>query len=253
MDNVNEIIYPIIVGSILFILFAITMVAFYGKLRSREKIQELKYQFREQMLQSNLDIYEQTLDQLSMEIHDNVGQVLSLAKIQANLLVEKNVVDNELAEAIKENISRALADLRSMSKSMNADYIRNRNICQAIEDESERIKRLGLFDMIVSISGNVTDLSAQSKLIIFRMFQECLQNIIKHANASSVRISIEFTNEKFLLSVYDNGNGFDNTKTANNSVGLSSMISKAKIIKGDFNLTSKAGQGTSITISCPIC
>ncbi|HMI63946.1 MAG TPA: histidine kinase, partial [Puia sp.] len=192
-NQYKEILIVLIACTVLFLVLAAIILLFlylYQRRRYEQQRQltDLQQQFREQSLKAQLEIQEQTFLAISQEIHDNVGQVLSLAKVQVNILHETGQLDKELLEATRDNIGKAMADLRDLSGSLNSDRIRYSPIHETLMREADGINRTGTILAEVQIEGEAREMEPQKKLILCRILQESIQNCLKHSGASRILI-----------------------------------------------------------------
>ncbi len=130
---VFTIITVIIILLFLGILFLVMLVNYNNKKGQMSKEKQLmRATFDKQLLESKLEIQEQTFDMISQEIHDNVGQILSLAKVQLGIMEQKQTVDNELLGNVKESISLAMTELRDIAKSLSSERIHPLSLQESI-------------------------------------------------------------------------------------------------------------------------
>lgn len=215
---------------------------------------ELQEHFREELLRTQLEIQEQTFKTISQEIHDNIGQMLSLAKLNLATIdlrkEEKAVVKIEDA---KDLVGKAIQDLRDLSKTLNTESIAATGLLKAIEAELHLLQKTGTLQTTFDISGTPVRLDAQKELILFRIVQEALHNIIKHAQAANVRVNAVFEHGRFKLLIADDGCGFEESaESIAAGSGLGNMQSRSALIGAGWQLESKKGQGTSVRITLPI-
>lgn len=251
MSNTNEQVVYTIIAVITILLFLgillIVVLLYYHK-----KQKNIEVAGKQQRLQSQLEMQEQTFNIISQEIHDNVGQALSLAKVQLNLLEQGNTFNKNLVAETKESISKAISDLRDIAKSLNTDRIEQSLLPEIISDELARISRSGLMHTDLQVEGEVQTIQSQKKLIIFRIIQEALQNIIKHSKASSICLHFHYYEDCLKIIIADNGNGFDtNIMTKKDGLGLQNIVSRAALIGGKADIQSTINEGTTITIETP--
>jgi len=237
--------------------FIITIVYLYRKkqLAYFKTIEELKLDYEKNLLHTHLEMQEQTLQHISREIHDNISLSLTLAKLNLNTLdwnhtaTAKNKIDSAL-----EQISKALADLSDISKGMNSELIIRQGLIEALEKEITRLRELSLFELDYKVSGNPVFLDSQKELVIFRIIQEAFNNIIKHAKASSVKLTLDYSAGHIDVSIADNGKGFCKSaveQDKKSTAGLNNMQKRAVLFNGRTIIESRIGSGTSVFITIP--
>ena len=223
----------------------------------REK-EQLKVSYEKEILTTQLEIQEQTFKNISQEIHDNIGQVLSLVKL--NIYTLDNAPPQAFHEKLdnsKELITKAIQDLRDLSKSMNTDYISELDLVRSIEYELEMIQKTGTYKVEFNTNGKAYRLNRQEELVLFRIVQEVLHNIIRHAKANAIYVKAMFDKESFALQIADNGKGFDASRISSNNLeglglGIRNMHNRAKMINADFKLSSTLQKGTTVTVVLPL-
>jgi two-component system NarL family sensor kinase len=224
----------------------------------QKNLEELKSKQEKLILQTELEIQEQTFQFISMEIHDNITQVLSLAKLHLNCLTVSQDLENiDRLNKSKDLISKALEDLSNLSKSLDSDIIESHGLIHAIQYEIERWKRFTDDKIELQIIENVDFLNNRNELLIFRIIQEALNNIIKYAKASVITIRIERKDSDLKISISDNGIGFDIEKIYENKKvgkmsGLKNMKQRAEILGGILNIFSIPGGGSTVEAIIPI-
>lgn len=252
----------IIGGALIFSLLVIFIIIFIFLYQRRyyrykqERIQ-LQSQFQETLLQSQLEIQEQTLKTISQEVHDNIGQVLSLAKL--NLSTMDIARQDELQEKIvdsKKLVSKAIQDLRDLSKSMNTDNIEAIGLLGTLQYEMEMVRKTGFLAQL-NVEGIVIRLQPQKELIVFRIIQEILNNIMKHAEATSIDTRLIYNEKEVKIIITDNGKGFDleplnKNTTSGFGLGIRNMHNRAKLIGADFTMNSIIGKGTVVVVAIPL-
>jgi len=267
MQNTNTSWY--IVGTIITVTTFI--ISFYGYLIYRTikkhnakslalqmKLEELKFKQEKLILQTEIEIQEQTFQFISMEVHDNITQVLSLAKLYLNCLELNNDSENlSRLHNSKELISKSLIDLSSLSKSLDSDIIESHGLIHALQFEIERWKKFSKKSFELNISTTVQFMDKQKELLIFRIIQEALNNIVKYADASSVKVIMQNEDDDLVISILDNGKGFDlqtvyENKKAGQMAGLKNMRHRAESLNGQLEILSTPGKGSKITARVPI-
>lgn len=253
-DGLNDYVY---IGTVIFLLLALLFIFFLVvSLKRRRKMNlektQLHTQFQEELLRTQLEIQEQTFKTISQEIHDNIGQMLSLAKLNLNTvdLQKEEKAAGKIGSA-KDLVSKAIQDLRDLSKTLNTDTIAAAGLLNAIEAELHLLQKTGALETHFLTSGTPVKLDAQKELILFRIVQEALHNVIKHAQASEVSVSALFEDGQFLLQIRDNGCGFEERSRPLFGSGLRNMQSRSKLIGADWKIESGKTGGTAICITLP--
>ena len=251
----------ILTGFLLIVAIGIIMLVLVYQKKQLQYLREkeqLMVTYEKEILESKLEIQEQTLKTISQEIHDNIGQVLSLAKLTINTMnCDEPAVMQEKIESSSQLVGKAIQDLRDLSKSLNTDHITKLGLINAIEHEFIIIKKAGNYQTSLTHEGDLYKLSHQHQLILFRLFQEVLNNILKHSKASAVEVNVVYHSPNFILQISDNGNGFDlsklnDTNTKSNGLGILNMKNRTRLIGADLNIISEPGQGTLVKITLPI-
>ncbi len=198
-------------------------------------------------------IQEQTLNHVSQEIHDNVGQMLSLVKIQLNLAAQKNNTANELIAEAQENIGRAMMDLRDLAKGMSSERIRVLGLVGSVEQEAERIRRTGSCLISIECKGVVIQLEHQKETILFRVIQECLQYTLKQSRATEILLSFNYIDQCLHINIKDNGKGFLVSRESNLvGMGLLNIHHRIQLMNGRIIIQSEPGTGTNLHIEVPL-
>ncbi|MBV9988090.1 MAG: hypothetical protein JO301_10445 [Chitinophagaceae bacterium] len=225
------------------------------KILQQQKLAALRAEFEKDLLQTRLEIQEAVLKNISMEIHDNIGQIMLLANINASLLQSMSMPPGapELIQETKKLLSKAIEDITSLSRSLHSDRITEIGVFKAIETELELLGKKGLFETEFNIDPEELPgaLPKESQLVLFRIFQELSKNIIKHAKASKVTVAIRKLPAGFTLSVTDNGVGFETDAAPAQGVGMHSLKDRIRMINGKIELDSAPGRGTSVNIFVP--
>ncbi len=212
-----------------------------------EKV-EMRKQFELEKLQSQLEIQEQTLKNISGEIHDNIGQILSLVGLQISTIPTNKP---EKIDQTSELLDRAIEDLRNLSKRLDTDRITSIGIIEAITHEMKVIERTGKFATELSIEADFEMLSSDKTIILYRIIQEILNNIIKHSKATKISIQLKDNDREDVLIIEDNGIGFDMKAMEGKGLGLNNIVNRAKLIGGNATINSSINNGTSITFKIP--
>ena len=211
-----------------------------------------KQRFEKEIIRSQLETQEQTLQNISWELHDNVGQLLSVAKMQLNIL-QPNLAEKQkvLVNETGQIISKSLQEIRSLSKLLNPEVIKNIGLEEAIQLEVDRFNRLNFIDATFSIIGESIAIDQKDEIILFRILQEFLSNSVKHSKTAKLDVTITYTPEELIIKAQDFGVGFDK-KTIRKGSGLLNMKSRAKLISTKLKLNSEKDKGVLLTLTYPL-
>ena len=271
-NKIFEMFQTNLVFNIILILsfFSTIIIVFYGvmifnsikiynekSLLLQKDLEELKINQEKMILETEVEIQEQTFQFISREIHDNIIQTLSLAKLNLNVLDYKNPLEiNVLVTKSVDLITKSLSDLNNLSKSLDADLIANHGLTQALQFELEKWSMHSKTKLKLEVIGEIQHIKTSTELIVFRIIQESLSNILKYANASSILIALNYSSNELLFTIKDNGIGFNPEKELGNKkigkkAGLKNMKQRAEMVNGQFEIESNLNKGTTISVKIP--
>lgn len=259
-SNTEAIIFIIATTSLILLLavFIITILYLYQKkqLSFQKNLEAIKLNHEKNILQTQLEIQEQTLQDVSRDIHDNISLSLTLCKLHLNTLnYPRPVPFQEKIDLSVSLITEAIHNLRNISKSLNADIIKHNGLLKAVENEIGKLSKTGLFQIQYEIKGNPVFMECQKELVLFRIIQESFNNIIKHAHAGKINLILNYSLHKLDMCIQDNGIGFlvcDNQeKMLKLTSGLNNIRQRAIMIESECEIRSEPGKGTTIEISVP--
>jgi signal transduction histidine kinase len=219
------------------------------------KLIEAKENHLKELFEVKLEVHEKITGDLSREIHDSVGQYLSLAKLGVNTLdLDRKDESRNGLDEISQILEKSLDDLRSISRTMNSEIVRKGGLIKSIEMQVGHIRRLCKYDIGFEVIGEHTRLDENKEMVFFRIVQEAINNIIRHSAATHINISLNYCNNLIKLQIDDDGKGFDIDEQLlgpNHLNGIYNMKHRAELIKADFQIISKIGSGTTIKVSAP--
>lgn len=228
------------------------------RLKQQHERQQLKENYEREVLTTQIESRDQTLRDISQEIHDNMGQILSVARINLNIL-EKEMMDQPQLKRIKDTnglLGDVIKYIRMLSKGLNSDMLSTYGLRESIKFELKRIEQSALINCQFSTEGDDFAIDSKKEIVIYRMVQEILNNILKHAAASEISISMNYTPLNFILTIKDNGKGFDKEETVLRNIadagsGIRNLQKRATLVGADLQIISQPGQGTEIQINLP--
>ncbi|MDO5981467.1 sensor histidine kinase [Flavivirga spongiicola] len=236
----------LIISSVVLFILIITMISLFILFQKRKNALILKNKFAEkhfeqEISKAQIEIREETFRNISWELHDNIGQLLTLAKIQLQNDSPVNEVKGTLDKCIKE--------LRDLSKLISPDALKNMSLEQAVADEINRFNRLNFIESQLIIKGQQTKIDSKIEIVFFRILQEFFSNTIKHAKATHLDILLDYQTDMLIITAEDNGLGFDIKKQKGSGIGLNNIKNRAKLVNANATILSKPNKGTKLTIT----
>nr|WP_299032267.1 ATP-binding protein [uncultured Tenacibaculum sp.] len=238
----------VVIATILTILGVVFLVVLFTVFQNRKnklllERAENKKRYEREIAETQIEIREETLRNISWELHDNIGQLLTLARIQLQHASPENMGE------ISEIIAESLTEVRALSKIINPDFINNIKLKEAINLEVERFNRLNYIDAKLTIVGEEQEINQKHGIIIFRILQEFFSNTIKHSKASQLEVFLNYKEDYVEIKAQDNGVGFDLTRVGLKGIGLQNIKARAKLINAEAKFKSEPQKGTSLIIN----
>jgi signal transduction histidine kinase len=242
--------------SILAGLFIAGIILFASQYR-KKKLQYVKEKGEQEkqhqldLLNTQLDTQQQTMQHIGREIHDNIGQKLTLASIYSKQLSSNTEVDtgNKL-NSISNIIDESLAELRQLSKTLDNPELAKVGILSLLQEEARRVNASGICYLAVSADENI-NLQASIKNTLFRLLQEFIQNSLKHAACKKINIELRQNGPGLFVKATDDGKGFD-ASAISTGMGQQNMKRRAELLNAAYSLTSGNGNGTTLTLQVPL-
>lgn len=240
----------IFIGLILFFCVIIIRLYFNKIKKYTELLHQKDLDFQKAITQTVIETQEQVLNNISQDLHDDAGQQLTYINFQIENMKLDSPELGEILEPVSQSLGNLSQSIRSISYALNSQLLLQQDVIKAIATEIKRLQKNAKIDIVYSFKEiEMKKFDDNEKIIIYRIFQECINNIFKHAKASKMSIFIT-TSPDFKMIIADNGKGFDPTdKKGKLSLGLINMISRANSIAYHLAVESQVGSGTEITLS----
>lgn len=251
----------ILLSALVFFLVAAGLVFLVFTYNKRRKIhamekEGLKKTHETILLKSHIEVQEQTMQTIASNLHDNIGQLLSLTNLT---LASINIDDREKASKKIDNstelVNKSIKELRELAKLLQGEKLLEKGIGYALAQEVAWLKKSEVYQInFTNQLEEQLETSPEKDLIILRLFQEIVNNIIKHAKATEIIFSLAQQQENLLIVIKENGIGFnyhDVSKNSSVGLGLHTIEKRVKLIDGTFQVDSTIGKGTQITLIIP--
>lgn len=196
---------------------------------------------------------EKERNELGLELHDNINQLLSVVKLYLGMAKKEETYHPEIIEKSYHHLEAAITEIRNLSHSLVTPTLGEDGLKDALKYLVDSVPTVNniRFDLSVDETYDSLQVEKNKELMIYRIVQEQLSNIIKYANASDVSISLKQEQESLYLSVSDNGVGFDTEQTAGKGIGLKNIISRIGYYDGDMKIISAPGKGCTLEVLIP--
>lgn len=221
-----------------------------------DRIEELSHTYEQKLTINQHEVQENTLLTVARELHDNFNMRLIVASMNLRHIDWNNQIQTKekVTDSI-EQLNESIQGLTDLSRSLNSDLIQSLGLVGALEKEIERLSRASNLRIHFLVNGEPVFLPELIEISIFRLFQECFNNIIKHSGSNLVQITITYLSHHVYLMVLDHGIGFnynesEGTVTGSGS-GLQNLRSRIKLIDGQMKIKSTPNEGTSFLFTIP--
>lgn len=246
----------VLVTLIILLLIASVIISVFLSSRQRLKqdvqLSELKLVYEKELRNAELELTEQLMSHIGRELHDNVGHTL----LNMQLIIENQKIDSPQANPqlnqFGELLLQAVDQLRMLSRSLSHDYLSGLSFQDAIHKEIERLEAYSSMKAkYIPGTRKYDTLDKDQLLMSYRIFQEVINNIVRHSKATSITVRSNFND--YLLKIEDNGVGFNfnNVLNSSNASGLKNIIKRASLAGLDLKIDSSIGNGTTITLALP--
>jgi PAS domain S-box-containing protein len=220
------------------------------KLRLQQELIEEKISAQKEVARVILDTQEQERSEIGKELHDNVNQLLTTAKLYIeNIHYFPDQIDDFVSKGVQ-LLQKTIHEIRLLSKQLVTPVMSDIGFEATIEELISHYRSLQLFEIDLHYAVCEKLLDKGLKLTIYRIIQEQLNNIVKYAKASLVRVAVQFCDGELQVVISDNGVGFDCSKLSQ-GLGLKNMKHRAEMYKGHVDIRSSPGNGSIITTGFP--
>jgi two-component system, NarL family, sensor kinase len=250
-----------VMGVTAIMLILITLIISYlfisdkRKNQHRQQLLEMNSQYEKTLLESQLKIQEETFLSISQNLHDNIGSTISTAMLL--LYTDHQTTADELdynrREALR-MMDRVVDDLKNISRSLNAGYLKDLGLSEAIRQRIEQVGRSRKYEIDLSLNEMPQRLDSQKQVLLFFVFQELLNNIHKHAKAKKISVTLQYSLHELVMKIKDDGIGLHGKENENmnaRGTGLINMRRHASMMNATLSIQSENGNGTEVILTVP--
>jgi signal transduction histidine kinase len=249
----REVMFAVLFATSVLVLLAFFLLFFFVRYRYKSnqyisERQKLKVEYEQALLQAQIEVHENTLSSLGYELHDNIGQLLSSTKMLLGVLQRTMKEVPETLNIAEETLGKAIGEVRSLSKSLDKEWLQQFNLIENLQTEVHRINAAKGLQIHFTHCENIF-LTTDKQLILFRIIQEALQNAIKHSGAENIYIEIINDNDDLIINVIDNGKGFEDIVNPSAGLGLKNMKHRTTLLGGNIEWSSESNKGVTVIIN----
>ena len=238
---------------------AIRMVGSMQDITEKKEMEErlLQQEVNKQKLvaQAMVDAQEKERAEIGKELHDNINQILSTTKLYLELAKSDNEERLNLINRSAGNIHNAIRQIRNISRSLVPASIGDLGLIDSLTDLVESLQLTKAIQAEFHPMGNFDEkLSDKTKLMLFRIIQEQVNNVLKHSGARHlvIELILEETENRIELNITDDGKGFNPEKVRKKGLGLSNIRSRADLFGGKVTIQSAPGRGCKLKVQVPV-
>jgi two-component system sensor histidine kinase UhpB len=208
--------------------------------------------FQKQITEATIIGQEKEKEEIGKELHDNINQILASVKLYLDTAAGNAAMKDELLIKSKEHIVHAINEIRKLSHSLIPPFVGEHKLLDAIKALIDEMNMVGLFKTYLQASNfDESKFDHNRKLMLYRIIQEQMNNIIKYSKAKEVFIVLKRVDNKLMLVITDDGVGFEKTKKGK-GIGLRNIENRISFYSGALNIRSNVNEGTSLEIVLPV-
>ena len=244
----------LVLFNVIFIAFIAGIIVFIYQYRIKKRTHDQQLlnkdeTHKKELLKTQMEIQTDTMRHIGQDIHDSVGQKLTLASLYLKQLpVDQMEYYADSVQSVNNLIDDSLEELRQISRSLTESNIRNQSIVVLLEQLSSRVAHLNKFKIDFQYSRDIKIVSISTKTVVYRIAQEFIQNSIKHSKCSLISIKLSENESSILFSMEDNGIGFDIAEVKNKGIGIKNFKKRVDWIGAALHYHSQINKGTQLKI-----
>lgn len=256
MKGLNaDIILVYFIGTVGMLLLAGGLFYFFNTyskrlLKKQLELVKIKQKQQEEMIRNTLRAQEKERKRIAQDLHDEVGAMLSVVKLNVGRIEKKSEEEKAkaLAGATKEYLDEVITTVRRISRALLPPSLEKMGLFYAVEELSQWVNKSDQIKIKCLKYGELIRFDSKKELGIFRVVQELLNNAIKHARASEITINFRYCNKGLGIVVNDNGTGFNIEEMVRTGLGLRNLKSRSEMLGARFKMKSEQGKGTRAII-----
>ncbi|MBS1621339.1 MAG: two-component sensor histidine kinase [Bacteroidetes bacterium] len=261
-DNVSLVLFLGTLGMMILTIGLILFIIFHQRkvIRYQTRLQQMEQEQQKILLKASIRLQEEERQRLAADLHDDAGPLLATARLYLN----ENLVNQDKATQLqsifqaRQIIDDTIQLIRNISHSLLPPTLKNFGLESAINDLFQKLSGSGSINASSRFHEYKERLKSDKELIVFRVVQELVNNILKHSSASFIHLTQNVHDDKFYLRIHHDGKGlvqadFDKLNKSNTGLGLKNISSRLKVVHGNINFEKDISQTYyKVTIEMPI-
>jgi two-component system NarL family sensor kinase len=249
------------IGILVFIFFVVLFVLFYQKKELKNKVlrEEKEKNHQRALLNATIEIAEAERKKIADNLHDDIGTIINLVKLNIGK-IEKSTADKSVIKELSNESSGLLEttmeNIRNISRDLAPPVLIQLGFEEGLKDLCQKISHSGTAKIVLTKSDGILKLSPKTELQVYRIIQEVINNVLKHASATEISIILNALSDKMVVTLFHNGDGISNESIdeltkGSKGLGLKSIKSRAQVIGATVNYSS-TNSLSSILIETPL-
>jgi signal transduction histidine kinase len=252
----KNIITTVLVVSIILVILLFYLLYHHNKLKQKALLSAEMLHQQELRTKAVIEAEEKERMRIARDLHDGVGQTLSAAKLNLSSVESKLALSAPDMEAAFKNaihlVDESVKEVRAVSHNMMPNALMKQGLVAAVREFINRLSAVDSLKIDLEITGLSERLEASTETVLFRVLQEIVSNIVKHAKANHITIQLIKEEAELTILIEDNGVGFDTSRMNEfNGIGLKNIVSRIEFLNGTVNFDSRPGKGTTVIIEVP--
>lgn len=257
----TQVIFFIVATSFILLMLSVLVINLLlvgrnRRLKHNNEVLEMKSNFEKELMTTQVEVAENTLNDIARDLHDDVGQMLTFSIIQLNNfnIANDESLNKKLSE-VKDSVQNTLQSVRGISKTLSNDYLTSFGIFESLNRLFERINKQEAVKAELQFPEGILFRSKSNELFSFRIIQELVNNTLKHAEATGLQLMVTEENSDIKILYTDNGKGIATNKIQPGELptglGFTNIYKRAELMKGKMEITSEAGHGFNFILIFP--
>ena len=252
LQESNSIVFVYFIGTLGMVLLALSIFFFFityqkKMLKKQLELNETRARQQEEILKNTIQSQEKERKRIAQDLHDEVGAMLSVVKLNIGRIEKKSEeqVSKKLATETKSYLDEVITQVRRISRSLLPPSLEKLGLFYALEELANWVNKADQLKIEGWKSGEQFRFDTKKELAVFRIVQELLNNAIKYSEAGNIYIKARFSINNLIISVTDNGKGFNVEEKMNTGLGLKNLESRTQLLEAKYKMKSVQGKGTT--------